>query len=103
MGGYRLRYDVSAMSAAAKRHVGRVKMLPCALCGAGAPSDAHHLLEGRIQGRRSSDFCTIPLCKDCHQGERNGVHGQQMMLKIMKKTELQLLAETIETLYGGVN
>jgi hypothetical protein len=88
------------MSKAAKEHVGRVKSLPCALCGAHAPSDAHHILEGRIQGRRSSDWVTIPLCKDCHQGARNGVHGEQIMLKVMKETELNLLAQTIETLYG---
>jgi len=90
------------MSKAAKAHIGRVKSLPCSLCGACAPSDAHHILEGRIQGRRSDDFVTIPLCKDCHQGARNGVHGQQIMLKVMKETELSLLAKTIETLYGAV-
>lgn len=89
------------MTAAEKRHVGMVKELPCSLCGEGGPSDAHHLLEGRIQGRRCADFCTIPLCKDCHQGERNGIHGQQIMWKVMRKTELQLLAETLERLYGG--
>jgi hypothetical protein len=89
------------MSKAAKDHVGRVKSLPCSLCSKAAPSDAHHILEGRIQGRRSADFCTIPLCKDCHQGERNGIHGQQIMLKVMKETELSLLAQTIETLYGA--
>jgi hypothetical protein len=90
------------MTVAAERHIGRVKSLPCSLCGASAPSDAHHILEGRIQGRRSDDFVTIPLCKDCHQGPRNGVHGQQIMLKVMKETELGLLAQTIETLYGAV-
>lgn len=90
------------MSRAEKAHIERVKSLPCSLCGRSAPSDAHHLLEGRIQGRRSAHFCTIPLCKDCHQGERNGIHGQQIMLKVMKETELSLLAQTMETLYGNV-
>jgi hypothetical protein len=88
------------MSKAAKDHIGRVKSLPCALCGAHAPSDAHHILEGRIQGRRSSDWVTIPLCKSCHQDPRNGIHGEKIMLKIMHETELNLLAQTIETLYG---
>ena len=88
------------MSKAARVHVGRVKSLPCALCDAHPPSDAHHILEGRIQGRRSGDFCTIPLCKDCHQGARNGIHGEQIMLKVKKETELSLLDKTIETLYG---
>ena len=83
-----------------QRHMVRVKELPCCLCAAHAPSDAHHILEGRIKGRKASDFCTIPLCKDCHQGERNGIHGQQFMLKVMKENELNLLAETIKKLYG---
>ena len=89
------------MSNAERKHLYRVKSLPCSLCGASAPSDAHHILEGRIQGRKSADWCTIPLCKDCHQGAKNGIHGEQIMLKIMKQTELALLAQTIETLYGG--
>jgi hypothetical protein len=89
------------VSKAERAHIERVKSLPCSLCGKSAPSDAHHLLEGRIQGRRCADWCTIPLCKDCHQGERNGIHGQQIMLKVMKETELSLLAQTIENLYGG--
>lgn len=82
------------------KHMQRVKELPCCLCGAFAPSDAHHILEGRVKGRKAHDFCTIPLCKDCHQGARNGVHGEQIMLKIMKQNELNLLGETIEKLYG---
>jgi len=86
---------------AERAHMGRVKSMPCSLCGKSAPSDAHHILEGRIQGRKSAAFCTIPLCKDCHQGEGNGIHGQQIMLKIMRETELSLLAKTIETLYGA--
>ena len=84
----------------AEDHIKKVKSLPCALCGHHAPSDAHHILEGRIKGRKSSDFCTIPLCKDCHQGERNGIHGQQIMLKIKKENELSLLGQTIEKLYA---
>lgn len=89
------------MTASSKRHVMRIKSLPCSLCKAPAPSDAHHILEGRVQGRKSSDWCAIPLCRSCHQDPRNGIHGQQIMLKIMHETELSLLAQTIETLYGG--
>lgn len=88
------------MSKAADAHIYRVKSLPCSLCHQSAPSDAHHILEGRIQGRRCADWCTIPLCKSCHQDPRNGIHGQQIMLKVMKETELNLLAQTIEILYG---
>ena len=24
-------------------------------------------------------FCGIPLCKDCHQGSQNGIHGRRAM------------------------
>jgi len=82
-----------------RRHMQMVKELPCCLCGASAPSDAHHILEGRIPGRRAHDFCTIPVCRDCHTGQL-GLHGDKTMLKIMKENELNLLGETIKKLYG---
>lgn len=79
--------------------MGRVKELPCAVCGAHGPSDAHHILEGRTPGRKSPDLCTIPLCRDCHQGSRNGIHGRRVMWDVMKKTELGCLADTIRKLF----
>jgi hypothetical protein len=78
----------------AKRHLSIVASLPCALCGV-QPVEVHHLLSGRTPGRRSSDWLTIPLCPDCHRG-KNGIHGQKTMLDIMKKTELDLLADTFQ-------
>lgn len=81
-------------------HIERVKNLPCAVCGEGSTSDAHHILEGRIPGRKSPDWLAIPLCKDCHTGSFNGIHGQRRMWDVMKKNELQCLADTLETLYG---
>lgn len=88
------------MSNFEKQHLGRVKELPCAVCGHPGPSDAHHILEGRTPGRKSPDALAIPLCKSCHQDSRNGIHGQRIMWAVMKKTELGCLAETIEKLYG---
>jgi hypothetical protein len=87
------------MSKAEEKHIEQVKELPCSVCNKEPPSDAHHILEGRIPGRKCSGFCTIPLCKDCHQGSHNGIHGNQFMWKIMKKTELDCLAETIKKLF----
>ncbi len=80
-------------------HIGRVKELPCSVCGASGPSDAHHILAGRTPGRKSPDFLVIPLCKDCHQGSHNGIHGQRRMWDVMKKSEQDCLADTIERLF----
>jgi hypothetical protein len=65
------------------------------------PVEVHHLMSGRVPGRRSSDWLAIPLCPDCHRG-RNGIHGQQAMLKVMRKTELDLLAETFQRVCAGI-
>lgn len=86
------------MSAKDKAHIGRVKELPCALCGASGPSDAHHILEGRTPGRKSPDMLVIPLCKDCHQGSHNGIHGQRRMWNVMRLSELDCLADTVRKL-----
>jgi hypothetical protein len=80
-------------------HLGRVSGLPCCLCGT-QPVEIHHILEGRIKGRKSGHWTAIPLCPDCHRGSNNGIHGRQAMLKIYKKTELELLGDTLEKLYG---
>lgn len=83
------------MNKAESAHIERIKNLPCGVCGQIPPCDAHHILEN---SRRVSHFAVIPLCKDCHQDNHNGIHGRKAMWKIMHKTELSVLAETIERL-----
>lgn len=87
------------MNSAEKAHILRVKELPCAVCGAPGPSDAHHILEGRTPGRKAPDLLVVPLCKSCHQDNHNGIHGQRRMWDVMKATELVCLADTIERLF----
>jgi len=86
------------MSIQAKRHMGRVAGLPCCLCGA-MPVEVHHIMEGRTPGRRAPDWLTIPLCQECHRGAE-GVHGTNAIMRVHKKSELDLLAKTLENLYG---
>lgn len=86
------------MTKAEQRHVERVKAMPCAVCGAAGPSDFHHILSGRTPGRKSPTFCGIPLCKDCHQGSVNGIHGQRRMWLVTKRDELACLSDTIQAL-----
>ena len=53
----------------------RVKSLPCVVCGAPPPSDAHHCICGRYSTRKAPDSMTIPLCKKCHQWGPNAIHN----------------------------
>ena len=71
-----------------RKYLGWVKEQPCAVCNAPGPSDAHHI-EQHMQ------YLCIPLCKDCHQGSRNGIHGQRIMWNILKMTEMSALNETV--------
>lgn len=52
-----------------------VKQLPCAVCGAPPPSDAHHVICGRYGSRKTSDFDVIPLCKSHHQDGPEAIHN----------------------------
>lgn len=82
------------LTAKEKKHLLLVKELPCAVCGASGPSDAHHI-EQHLQ------YLCVPLCKDCHQGSYNGIHGQKRIWNVMKKTELTVLNDTIRKLMHG--
>ena len=82
------------MNAKERAHIGKVKLLPCGNCGEPKPSAAHHITEG---SRRVGHFCVIPLCYSCHQGT-GGIHGDKTLWKIMKNSELSVLADTMEKL-----
>ena len=59
-----------------RAHMARVAALPCAVCGKPGPSSVHHAICGRYSQRKASDFDTVPLCWDCHQGP-NGIHASK--------------------------
>lgn len=69
----------------------RVKELPCSVCSAPGPSEAHHVRQGR-------HFATVALCADCHRGSVNGLHGQRAMWRVMKMDEIDALNETLRRL-----
>lgn len=73
------------------QHIERIKSMDCGCCGAKGPCDAHELNQGQW-------FTSIPLCKDCHQGSHNGIHGEQRIWKVLKKTELSVLNDTVRML-----
>ena len=85
---------------AASRHMGRIKAMECICCyllerKQQSVTDVHHIREGR---QERHDFLTIPLCHDdCHQGP-SGVHGDKRWLQMLKMSEFDLLAATLERL-----
>ena len=82
------------INAAARKHMARIKSLPCGVCGQPGPSEAHHIKQGL-------HFSCIPLCVDCHRGPLNGWHGQRRIWNVKKLDELAVLSQTIEALTKG--
>lgn len=83
-------------TAAGIRHMGRVKMLPCVICNAPPPSDAHHCRSG---GQLRDDFKTIPLCKNCHQGP-SGYHDAKATWEATNGLDTEFLAVVADMLAG---
>lgn len=74
-----------------REHVTAVKSLPCTVCDAPGPSEAHEPVQGLW-------FCSIALCADCHRGSENGWHGRKTMWRIRKWSEWDALNETLRRL-----
>jgi hypothetical protein len=74
-----------------RKHLSRVKELPCSVCDAAGPSDAHHVKQHR-------QYTCVALCKDCHQGSVMGWHGQKRMWSLKKMDEIDALNITIARL-----
>lgn len=75
-------------------HLGRVKDLPCSVCDAPGPSEAHHYKQGL-------QYTCIALCPECHRGPILGWHGQKRGWLIRKIDELDALNITIQRLMNG--
>ena len=83
-----------AATRAESDHLQRVKELPCVICDAPGPSEAHHI-------DQALQWTCIPLCSDCHRGGVNGIHGQRRIWSVVKHTELSALNETLRRLFDG--
>lgn len=75
-------------------HLARVKSLPCSVCDASGPSEAHHVKQG-------NQYTCVALCESCHRGALMGWHGQKRMWALKKMDELDALNVTIERLTKG--
>jgi hypothetical protein len=74
-----------------KRHIERIKAMPCIICKTQGPSECHEINQGQW-------FTSMPLCADCHRGSLNGIHGQKRLWNVYKMDELSALNETIRKL-----
>lgn len=73
-------------------HLALVKELPCSVCDAPGPSEAHHIKQGL-------QYTCVALCVDCHRGPVLGLHGQKRMWAIKKMDELDALNVTLKNLF----
>lgn len=79
------------LTAKQRKHIGKVRELPCSVCDAPGPSEAHHLVQ-------SQQFTVISLCPECHRDAEMGWHGRKTAWRIRKMDELGALNKTIERL-----
>ena len=79
------------LSSVERRHLERVKSLPCSVCDDPAPSEAHHIKQGL-------QYTCVALCADCHRGAVLGWHGQKGMWRVKKMEELEALNQTLKRL-----
>ena len=77
-----------------RRHLALIKELPCSVCDAPGPSEAHHIEQGL-------QYTCVALCVDCHRGY-NGWHGTKAFWRIRKMSELDALNVTIRRLFDDV-
>jgi hypothetical protein len=78
------------MTPAEREHVERIKLMPCMVCNAAGPSDAH-------EPRQGLWWCAIPLCRYCH----TNLFGPTW--RIRKWTdEWQALNETLRIVFEAI-
>jgi hypothetical protein len=82
---------LNKLNAREREHLARVKELPCSVCNANGPSEAHHMKQHR-------QYTCIALCESCHRGALMGLHGQRRAWAIHKMDEADALNVTIQRL-----
>jgi len=73
-----------------------VKSLPCCICNAPAPSDAHHCFSQRFGQRKTGHMQVIPLCKNCHQVGPNAIHNSKRAWEDRNGFDFEYIAQTRE-------
>ncbi len=86
--------NAAAIKTAERRHLASVKALPCSVCDAEGPSEAHHIKQG-------AHYLCVAVCVDCHRSPVLGWHGQRRAWAVRKMDELDALGVTLARLNGG--
>lgn len=96
-------YRASKEGKEAMRYMGKVKQLPCAVCLAPPPSDAHHVCHDRFGTRKASDFDVIPLCKRHHQDGPDAIHNGKKTWRKRFGADYDYIEQTREKVRQIVN
>ena len=86
---------LNKLNAKERAHLERVKSLPCSVCDAPAPSEAHHVKQHR-------QYICVALCESCHRGSLMGWHGQKRAWAIRKLDMDDALNITIQRLLDSL-
>ena len=68
-----------------REHLDKVSQIVCLVCKTGI-------------GRRTSDWCVIPLCYEHHQGQ-SGIHHNKTIFESKYGKEIKLLERVIRVIY----
>ena len=79
-------------------YMGKVKELPCCVCGRDGPSQAHHCTG---DGMPRNDWHVIPLCYDDHQGPE-GYHARKKPWEDAHGKDYSYIDETQIAILGEV-
>ena len=84
-----------------KKHMRQVAELGCWACRKNGhfdtPAELHHISSG-IMGKKSDNFCVIPLCPYHHRTSNYSYHQNPMWFTKAFGTQTELLEEVIEWL-----
>jgi hypothetical protein len=81
-----------SMTVLERMFVALVKAVPCSVCDAPGPCEAHEVKQGQW-------WTSIALCVGCHRGPINGIHGQRRMWTLKKMDPIDALAVTIRRVF----
>lgn len=96
------KYRASKEGQEALVYMGKVKQLPCAVCGAPAPSEVHHVIHGRYGSAKASDFDTIPLCSSCHRTGPDAIHRGKESWRKKFGNDYDYIKQTQKAVGGGL-